>query len=280
MIRLPVVAGRFYAGTDTALAADVALCMQEGAAAAAPVPAEAGQPLAVLLPHAGYVYCGRVIGATLAGTRLPRLLVLLCPNHTGRGTPLSVWPGGAWRTPLGDILCDDTFITALTERPPFEADPLAHLGEHSLEVLLPFLQQVPAGPHTIVPVCVGTAQAAVLKSAGVVLAELLAGRDDAALVISSDMNHYEPEKATCIKDAAALDRLLALDPDGLLDVVARHSITMCGAAPAALALYAFHALSEAGHRPLPQASLLLHETSARASGDTSRCVGYAGVRFW
>ena len=126
----------------------------------------------------------------------------------------------------------------------------------------------------------GTAQPAVLRAAGAVLAELLAGRDDAAFVVSSDMNHYEPEKVTCIKDRAALDRVLALDPDGLLEVVSRHSITMCGAAPMALALYALHALRDASGRPLPRAAVLLHETSARASGDTTHCVGYAGVRFW
>ena len=114
MLRSPVVAGRFYAGTAEALASDVALCKKEGAAAAAAVPSGSAQPVAVMLPHAGHVYCGRVIGATLSGVRLPRLLVLLCPNHTGRGTPLSVWPGGAWRTPLGDVPCDDAFIASLT----------------------------------------------------------------------------------------------------------------------------------------------------------------------
>ena len=280
MIRSPVVAGRFYAGTAGALAADVALCMAEGAAVAAPVPPEAARPAAVMLPHAGHVYCGRVIGATLSGVRLPRLLVLLCPNHTGRGTPLSVWPGGAWRTPLGDVPCDDAFLAALGAHAPFASDPSAHLGEHSLEVLLPFLQLMPDAQPVIVPVCVGTAQPAVLRAAGKILAGLLAERDDAGLVVSSDMNHYEPEKATLIKDDAALERVLALDPDGLLEVVARHSISMCGAAPMALALHAMRERCGATRRPLPQAAVLLHETSARASGDTSHCVGYAGVRFW
>ena len=280
MLRSPVVAGRFYAGTAEALASDVDLCMKEGAAAAAAVPPGSARPVAVMLPHAGHVYCGRVIGATLSGVRLPRLLTLLCPNHTGRGAPLSVWPGGAWRTPLGDVPCDDTFIASLTARAPFAADPLAHMGEHSLEVLLPFLQCLPGTESVIVPVCVGTARPAVLRAAGAALAELLAGRDDAAFVVSSDMNHYEPEKVTRVKDRVALDRVLALDPDGLLEVVARHSITMCGASPVALALYALHALRDATGRPLPQAALLLHETSARASGDATHCVGYAGVRFW
>lgn len=280
MLRSPVVAGRFYAGTAEALASDVARYMEEGAAAAASVPPEAARPVAVMLPHAGHIYCGRVIGATLSGVRLPRLLVLLCPNHTGRGTPLSVWPGGAWRTPLGDVACDDAFIAALTAQAPFAADPLAHRGEHSLEVLLPFLQSLPDAQPVIVPVCVGTAQPVVLRAAGAALAGLLAGRQDAALVVSSDMNHYEPERATFIKDDAALDRVLALDPDGLLEVVARHAITMCGAAPMALAQYALHALHDTARHPLPQAAVLLHETSARASGDTSHCVGYAGVRFW
>ena len=280
MLRSPIVAGRFYAETAGELAAEVDLYMEEGAAAAPALPPEAARPVALLLPHAGYVYCGRVIGATLSGVRLPRLLILLCPNHTGYGAPLSVWPGGAWRTPLGDVACDDAFIEDMTAHPPFTADARAHLGEHSLEVLLPFLRRLPGAPQRLVPLCVGTARPAVLRTAGAVLAGLIAGRDDVALVISSDMNHYETEKVTYAKDSIALDRVQALDPDGLLESVSRHGITMCGAAPAALALHVFRALLDAGRRALPKAAVVLHETSARVSGDTARCVGYAGVRFW
>lgn len=280
MVRSPVVAGRFYAAAAGALAAGIALYMEEGAAAAAALPPEAARPVALMLPHAGHLYCGRVTGATLSGIQLPRLLLLLGPDHTGHGAPLAVWPGGAWRTPLGDMACDDAFIAEMTAHPPFTADARAHLGEHSLEVPLPFLQCVPGGPRRLVPVCVGTARSAVLRAAGNILAEMIAGRDDVAIVISSDMNHYEPEKTAYAKDGMALDRVLALDPDGLLDVVVRHGITMCGAAPAALALYAFRALHEAGRRALPEAAVVLHETSARVSGDAAHCVGYAGVRFW
>ena len=94
LIRNPVAAGRFYPAAPAALIREVRACLDAGAAirrpgvqgASAPAETEAvSRPWGLMLPHAGYVYCGRVLGATLAGVELPRTLVVLCPNHTGRG---------------------------------------------------------------------------------------------------------------------------------------------------------------------------------------------------
>lgn len=278
LIRRPIVAGRFYPGDPEALAAEVdGFLNAPRAPEAAAADAGDSRPRAVMLPHAGYVYCGSVIGAALAGADLPRTLVLLGPNHTGAGAPLSVWPEGAWLTPLGPVPVDGGLAGRIHSQRPFSADVAAHAGEHSLEVLLPFLQRLPVGTPRIVPICVGVADPGVLRAAGSILAGALrdAGEGDVAFVVSSDMNHYESESATLEKDSAALDRVLACDPAGLLEVVARRRISMCGAAPMALALFALQALSDA---PL-RARLVMHDTSASVSGDTARCVGYAGVRL-
>ena len=87
------------------------------------------------------------------------------------------------------------------------------------------------------------------------------------------MNHYEDQETTMRKDAFALSQALACDPEGLLTMVQREKITMCGAAPMALALFAARALGE------PWAELCLYDTSATASGDTRKVVGYAALRF-
>ena len=281
-VRQPVVAGRFYPGSPEALRAEVERFLT-GPADAPPAAEAPFAPWGCMLPHAGYVYSGAVAGATLAGMRLPRRLVILCPNHTGRGEPLGVWPGGAWLTPLGAVPVDDALATALTASGGgFAPDVWSHLGEHSIEVLLPFFQvaqgggEEGAGALTVTPVCVGTRSAAALARAGAALAALLARPEnaDVGVVVSSDMNHYEDVRVTGQKDALALERALAADADGLLRVVEAENISMCGAAPLALALHAATRLGDVRVR------LAAHDTSATASGDTRHTVGYAGLRLY
>ncbi|MBD5647308.1 MAG: AmmeMemoRadiSam system protein B [Desulfovibrio sp.] len=276
-VRQPVVAGRFYPGNPGALRRELEHFLA--------APAEPGGPArpawGCMLPHAGYVYSGGVAGATLAGLHLPERLVILCPNHTGRGQPLGVWPGGAWLTPLGAVPVDEALARALIAAGGgFGPDVQSHLGEHSIEVLLPFLQAargergdvVPA----VVPVCVGTRHPEALARAGEALAAVLARPEnaDVGVVVSSDMNHYENVRRTEQKDALALERALAADPEGLLRMVEEADISMCGAAPLALALHAARRLGDV------RVELAAHDTSATASGDTQHVVGYAGLRLY
>lgn len=274
-VRQPVVAGRFYPGAPAALLREVRAFLGAGPAAG-----EARAAWGCMLPHAGYVYSGAVAGATLAGLRLPRRLVVLCPNHTGRGQPLGLWPGGAWLTPLGAVPVDEALADALAASGGgFVPDVQSHLGEHSIEVLLPFLQVAQAeGPEavSVVPVCVGTRQPGALARAGAALAAVLGRPEnaDTGVVVSSDMNHYEDVRRTAQKDAMALERALAADADGLLRVVEKAGISMCGAAPLALALHAAGRLGDV------RVELAAHDTSATASGDTRHTVGYAGLRLY
>lgn len=289
LVRQPVAAGRFYPETDEALRREVRRFLAVGAARGGlgadtdAAPGSAFRPWGCMLPHAGHVFSGAVAGATLAGLKLPRRLVILCPNHTGLGRELGVWPGGAWLTPLGPVAVDEPLATALAvSGGGFAPDVHSHLGEHSIEVLLPFLQMArgdsgdpPDAGMTVAPVCVGTRRPGALARAGRALAEVLARPEnaDAGLVVSSDMNHYEDERRTMQKDALALERALAADADGLLRVVEEEHISMCGAAPLALALYAARRLGKV------RVELVAHDTSATASGDTRHTVGYAGLHL-
>lgn len=265
--RRPVAAGRFYSGDPEPLRREVESFLGNGHGGI--------EPLMFMLPHAGYVYCGSVIGATLRLLRPPSTLVLLGPNHSGKGRALAVWPEGKWSTPLGSVEVDAALATRICEaKTGFEADQDAHVSEHSLEVLLPFLQ-VRVPDLRIVPVAVSLRDLEALRRAGETLAacvreECAAGRG-LALLVSSDMNHYENQERTVQKDTAALAPLLALSPEDFFAAVRGQHISMCGVCPATLALFACTALGA------KEAQLAAYATSAAASGDTDRVVGYAGV---
>jgi AmmeMemoRadiSam system protein B len=265
--RHAVVAGRFYTGNPARLRREV-----EGYLGSE---REELTPLMVMLPHAGYMYCGSIIGKTLRKLRLPQSVFLLGPNHSGRGRPLSLWPEGQWHTPLGPVEVDAALAQrCLDTDAGFEANLDAHATEHSLEVLLPFLQ-CHSPSIRVAPVTVALNSLEGLRAAGEGLARCIreeaeAGRQ-VALVVSSDMNHFDNQELTVEKDNKALAPLLKLQPEALFNTVRAERISMCGVCPATLALFASKAL---GAR---EATLAAYGTSAAASGESDRVVGYAGA---
>jgi AmmeMemoRadiSam system protein B len=284
-LRPPVFAGAFYSANPEELAASVDAWLQAGLKPAAAAVEDGREPSAanpgvnpgaamIMLPHAGHVYCGRVIGATLARVRPFERVVILCPNHSGQGAPLAVWAEGAWDTPLGRVPVDEELARALLEQDAgYKADERAHAREHAVEVLLPFVRRHSPAAR-IVPVVVSV-RPDLLQRAGEGLAAVLRLAGDtgrpAMVIVSSDMHHFGSEADTLRLDARALAPLLALDPAGLYNTVARERISMCGVQPATLALFAGEKLG------IARAGLVAHTTSAEASGDRGRVVGYAGV---
>lgn len=270
--RHPCVAGAFYTADPQDLRASISRYLQADPEHAVQEPC---YPHMLLLPHAGHMYCGHVIGAVLAQVRLPETLILLCPNHSGQGHPLAVWPDGQWHSPLGSVAVDNELATALTGLGVgFSADTQAHTREHSLEVLLPFLQL--HSPHSrIVPICVALHDARALQKAAHALRDLLAARaaqgHNSCLIVSSDMNHFECQQNTVRKDGLALAPLLALQADTLLHTVIHNKITMCGVLPAVLAI---HSLPEQHHCIT---ELVRYTTSAEVTKDTDNVVGYCGI---
>jgi AmmeMemoRadiSam system protein B len=176
--------------------------------------------------------------------------------------------------PFGQVP-PDTALAAelLAECPLLREDGRAHEGEHSLEVMLPFLHRFRPS-FRMVPVALGRLSAGECRELGAALARVIRRNregGDILVVASSDMTHYEPEGAARAKDALAIDRMLSLDPAGLLETVRREGITMCGVLPTATALFAAVDLGAA------EARLVRYATSGDASGDYGRVVGYAGV---
>jgi AmmeMemoRadiSam system protein B len=266
--REPAVSGRFYPSDGQALAEQVAALLAERPGGR-PTPAPPRPAVGVLAPHAGYVYSGAVAGATWARVTVPERVVILCPNHTGIGQRVAAWPRGAWTTPLGSVPIDEGMTRELVDAGFATPDREAHRYEHSLEVQLPFLQ-LRRPDVSIVAICMARLPFDVCREIGLGLAEV-ARRHHALVVASSDMSHYLPADEARQKDRLALDRLLALDAQGLHEVVSREDISMCGFVPATVMLVAAVAL---GAR---EAELVRYGNSAEASGDEESVVGYAGV---
>ncbi len=268
LIRRPAVAGRFYPAPVEELSRDLDSYLARENNDAGVVEHAIG----CVVPHAGYMYSGHVAGAVYR--RLPprKSYVILCPNHFGRGDPIAMMTEGAWRTPLGDAALDAGLGRALRKACPLVSeDPVAHAQEHSLEVQLPFLQRR-VGQFTFLPVSIGVGGYAALEKLGHGVAQILAAQAERPLIIaSSDMNHYEPDDVTRVKDRKAIDRILALDPQGLYDVLRLEDISMCGFGPAVAMLTA---AKELGAK---QAELVKYATSAETGGDPSEVVGYAGI---
>jgi AmmeMemoRadiSam system protein B len=225
------------------------------------------------VPHAGYMYSGHVAGAVYSRITLPNKIVILGVRHFPRGEAMAIVSSGAWRTPLGDAPIDSTLANALKAQCPLlREDHVAHSGEHSLEVQVPFLQVLAPG-FACVPIALGTVRFEDLVSVGEALARVLAATPDVLLLTTSDLNHYEDDETTRVKDHKAIEKLLALDARGLHDTCTNEDISMCGLGPAVAMLTALRALN-AKH-----AELLRYATSADVSGDTSAVVGYAGLIF-
>lgn len=266
-VRPTAVAGSFYAGESDALRRDVGSYLRP----VGPVEPAFG----AVVPHAGYIYSGSVAGAVYASIAAPAAAIVLCPNHTGRGAPGAVDPSDSWRTPLGDVPVNGRLSRRLLElSPSLVSDSLAHSQEHSLEVQLPFLQ-VLRPDVSIVPVCLGAPDIALCREVGRALATLAAeearGGKPFLLLASSDMNHYESREIGRRKDALALARIEAIDPEGLFRTVLSENITMCGFLPVTALLFAARASSISG------AAVVARRDSGDETGETDSVVGYAGV---
>lgn len=264
--RHPAVGGTFYPSLPGRLRADLRTYMSR-----AQPPRHA---YAVLAPHPALLYGGHVGGAVFGALHVPDTVVILSPNHTGRGTAIeggSILLGRAYRTPLGDVQPDLALGHALVERasPLLVEDLVAHAHEHGIEVLLPFLQM--RNPRvSIVPIIVGWKDWARSRTLAAAIAETVGDRD-VLVIASSDLTHYESAAEAEAKDSLALDQIVALDGEGLFREVALHRITMCGVAATATAC------EYARLRGATSGELVSYSHSGVVNGDTHRVVAYAGA---
>jgi AmmeMemoRadiSam system protein B len=226
-------------------------------------------------PHAGIMYSGAVAGAVFSSIELPHTFIMIGPNHTGIGKPVAMMTSGEWEIPSGTLKIDEVLAEKISKTTEIiEHDTSAHLMEHSLEVQLPFILYF-SSEVKIVPITMmvsGDKGLSSCKLAGEAIAAAMKETEyPVTIIASSDMSHYEKDVVARAKDKMAIDRILALEPEGLFETVLKNNISMCGFAPVTAMLYAMRKLGA------QKASLVKYMTSGEVSGDFGSVVGYAGI---
>lgn len=272
-IRRPVVAGTFYEGSKESLNNQIIGCFTHPLGpGSVPVASPSGprEIIALVCPHAGYMYSGPVAShayASLAKDGRPEAFVLLGPNHQGIGSGVSIMTRGLWRTPLGDAAIDAQLADKILGASDIiDSDEEGHRLEHSLEVQLPFLQYL-YGTVKIVPISFLLQDLETARDVGKALADAL--RDyNAVIIASTDLTHYEPQKSAQKKDGFVIEAIKALDEAFLFEAIERYGISICGPAPVAAAITASKLLGA------KRANILCYRTSGDVIGDYSSVVGY------
>ena len=274
--RRPAVAGAFYAASPEKLRKQITDCFNHPLGPGRlPESIHASGSLSIICPHAGYMYSGPA--ATHAYLALgeqapPETVVIIGPNHTGWGTPVSVMTEGVWNTPLGNVEIDSVLAGKITDlSDTARSDESAFLREHSVEVQLPFLQFI-YPEFKFVPICMGYQDLKTSVELGQAIYE--AAKDKNIIVVAStDLTHQETKESANKKDGYVLDAIRALDERLLQESVQSYHITTCGYGPVS-ATIVYSKLRNA-----TKAEVLSYYTSGDIVGDNSAVVGYASAKI-
>jgi len=264
MKRNPAVAGQFYPASSQDLSKQVEGFITPDA--------EKEVAIGIVSPHAGLIYSGEVAGEVYSKVRIPDTIILIGPNHTGLGRPVSIISSGSWQMPTGELMIDSEIAGLLKEKTGLiEENTAAHTMEHSLEVQLPFILHFSENTM-IVPITMMTDSLDVCREVGEAIADVIQATEHSVLIAaSSDMSHYETDATARRKDNMAIEKVLDMDPEGLYATVINENISMCGIIPVATMLYAARKLGAKESR------LVKYMTSGETSGDYDQVVGYAGM---
>ena len=277
-VRQPVFAGRFYTADAQELETEIDSYM----AGKEPT---TGRTLALIVPHAGYMYSGPVSGYAYADVRGQSYdaVILIGQNHYLQDfSGVAVYPGGAWRTPLGLVPVDQELAQAILQaNPAFESDPARHSQDHCLEVQLPFLQRALPGTP-IVPILIGYPDPQNAQALIEALAQVLPGRN-VLLIASSDLSHYPTYDQAVRVDRSTLAAIETMDPLQLRQTVREEMsagvpnllTTCCGEEAIVVVMEVARRLGA------DQATVLHYANSGDIpGGDRSKVVGYGAVRIW
>jgi AmmeMemoRadiSam system protein B/AmmeMemoRadiSam system protein A len=272
-IRRPAVAGQFYTSDPGALRAEIERLID-----AADPQAFEGDVLALISPHAGYVYSGQTAahGYSLLEKGQFKTVVVISPCHVEHFRFSSIYDGDAYETPLGQVEIDKELSSEIASRSDLvriaregHGTGPGGRGEHSLEVQIPFLQ-VALGDFRIVPVVMGDQSPDVVRALGEALAESLAGRK-ALIVASTDLSHFHDDASARKLDGEFMRNLEAFDAEGLMSSIASGRTEACGGGPSAAAMAAAAALGGSG------CTILDYSNSGDVSGDRGSVVGYVSA---
>ncbi len=287
--RRPIVAGRFYAGTGDSCTAEINQCLEEY-----PLPASLPETIvAGIVPHAGWTFSGGLAALVFSAIRRRHrqvdTFIIFGATHTYFGRTPAVYSSGSWRTPLGEVLIDEELAQQVLAEGAAVSDNEAHSSEHSIEVQVPFIQQLFGGAK-ILPIVVPPTDEALALGGNV--GSVIRQSDKKVVCIgSTDLTHYGPgygftpmgmgaeavQWASKVNDKKFIDLALALEPEGML-ADAAENCNACGAGAAAAAVAAAKALGKTEGVLLAQTNS--SEVMAQKMGTTSSdSVGYAAIVF-
>ncbi len=263
--RYPGVAGKFYPDAPIELSQIISSCLQESGVTPAPE-----QVAAIVTPHAGYLYSGPTAGYAYNRVKgkQPERVVLLGRSHYYFFDGCQIDDHESWITPLGRLAVDSDFIQDKMQYPNVTITCNAHNEDHTLEVQIPFLQQV-LGNVPIVPILFGCDPGDWHIEFGKFLASVL--NPDDLLVASTDLSHFYPQEEANEIDQVSLQYVLNKDYHRLCDANAQGDCSMCGATAVVVAM------AYALQRQADQWYLLHYETSGDRSRQYDRVVGYGAV---
>lgn len=272
-VRPSAVAGSWYPANRKQLADAVDACL-----GAAVVDAARPCPRAIVAPHAGLMYSGPVAAYAYALLRpcAYSAVVLVGPSHFVGFDGVAMWARGAWETPFGALAIADRIADSIAAASrEIVENPAAHAREHSLEMQLPFVARLLPDAR-IVPLLMGYQRRETANALGDALACAIAAHSDEQilLVASSDLSHYEEASVASRLDAVVMERVAALDADGLMDVLEREPRHACGGGPMVSVLRA------AAQLGCTEARVMRYADSGDVSGDKTSVVGYMAAAIW
>lgn len=270
-IRPSPLAGRWYPSNPKQLAESV-----DGYISQAKVPELSGEVAALISPHAGHLYSGPVAGYAFKALegRQADLVVILSPFHQFHPGAILTTGHDAYQTPLGDIPVDRDSLewldTALRDRAGTGLTQIRNDSEHSVEILLPFFQRTfPSGFH-LLPLMIRDQDPSLMRILGSALAELMNSRG-ALLTASTDLSHFHPAAEAKELDQTIIDRVQALDPEGLYQAQRDHAGAACGLGALASVIWALSSYEKT------TAYILNYANSGDITGDNSSVVGYTSA---
>ncbi|TFG05134.1 MAG: AmmeMemoRadiSam system protein B [Promethearchaeota archaeon] len=280
MIRDAKFAGSWYDGTESTLRNTLKKFFEVDKRGPKTVPDinpnGSRRIVAVVSPHAGYIYSGAIAAhafAELAADGKPELFIVVGIDHRGTGTaPASIQTEGAWETPLGAAKINSVIakkIEANSER--IQDSPRAHSFEHSLELQIPFIQYL-YGDIEFVPILLSSGALAAFQDVGTAIAQAVKG-ENVVLIASTDFTHFETAETAKIQDQKAINAILQLDEKMLYETVRQNGISMCGYGSTSAVIKAAWDLGA------KNAVLLKYGNSGEVSGDYGNVVGYASLKI-
>jgi hypothetical protein len=263
-VREPTVAGLFYPELRIVLEREVDEFLLRARSTRV-----SGAIRGMIVPHAGYAYSGLIAAA---GYRLLRethfdAVMVVGPSHREYFDGISIYPGTAYRTPIGDCPIDDTLRSALAAaHEAITISESGHRHEHSVEVHVPFLQRV-LGKVPFVPVVMGDQRRELVLALAAALERACNGRN-VLLVASSDLSHYHPYQEAMELDKKVIETVEAYRADDLINMLEEEEVEACGGGPMSAVMLA------AGRMGANRARVIAHCNSGDVSGDKETVVGY------